>query len=213
MRTKVAAALRDLEREFASLENLVAKSIQKTAGAGRPGKAEIAPVQREAITEFAFLGMFRAYEAFIEDVFILYVVEKNAANGKLSKSYVKTKNREHARDLIKQDRRYLDWASPDTVLWRSEMFLKNGGHIKPTYTTRRVGLMEMRDIRNHVAHRSVESRARFRKVLRSVLGTEPMPTPTVGGFLLLADPIDPSRHIFDRYLEELKDVAILVARP
>jgi len=100
----------------------------------------------------------------------------------------------HAEELIQSSRRFLDWTNPDTVIDRSELYLKDGFPIKLPYTTNRETLLDFKRIRNHIAHDSKESLAGYQVVLRRHYGTIPLKIPPPGEYLLVPDSNDPSKY-------------------
>jgi hypothetical protein len=82
---------------------------------------------------------------------------------------------------------FLDWASPDTVIERSELYLEGGFPVKLPYTTNLSSLRTFRRIRNHIAHNSSGSLEEFKKVLKDHYSTIPLKIPKPGEFLLVSE--------------------------
>ena len=180
-RRKHSAVLRDFSQELNRLRNFDAENQINF------GKGKLTRRQLHLLTESLFFAAFRAYEAFIRDVFLLYSIEKTPATSKKVKSYLSPLNFAHAEQLIQSSMPFLDWASPDAVIKRAELYLKNGEPIKLPYTTQLQQLRNIKRIRNHIAHNSKESKGEFIKVVKSHYSMVPLKIPTAGEFLLLTE--------------------------
>ncbi len=160
------------------------------------------------LTEGLFFSAYRSFESLMEEIFLLYTLEKPTIKNKKTTSYLKPRNFEHAFDLIKSALRYLEWQSPDIIISRAETYLKNGGQIKTPIASNRVILNQMRKIRNRIAHTSRESLNEYKKVLLSHFRTIPLKIPRPGEFLLNIVPgSNPPIHYLVFYLENLKNIA------
>lgn len=163
--------------------------------------------QLHILTESTFFSAFREYENFIRDVFVLYTQEKKRLNGQKVKSYLKPKDFFHAESLMKSALPFLDWNKPDIVIARSELYLKEGYPIKDPYTINRTKLSLFKDIRNHIAHNSIESLKGFRRILRGYYGTNPLKTPSVGEYLLLTSKTDTTKYHLLEFFDLIEDMA------
>lgn len=159
-------------------------------------------------TEALFSKAFRSYEDFIRDVFLLFCQGSSKSKGKKVQSYLKPKNYLHTEEMIKSSMNFLDWTSPDIVIARAELFLKDGYPVKLPYTASRMHLRDMKVIRNHIAHNSVESLDKYKRTVRShYRGVLPLDIPTPGQFLLLTEPANPSQYKLQFYFDFIKETA------
>lgn len=133
--------------------------------------------------EATFLRIFRAYENFLESVFLSYLVGEESIQGSVIKTYVTPNNLSHARDIITSSQNFLDWTQPPTIIRRSEIYLENGGPIKLAVTGYQSNLKHAKKLRNHIAHNSKESEREYISVVQHFLLTLPTPLPSVGEFL------------------------------
>jgi hypothetical protein len=180
-RRKIITVYKDFQKELNRLEKFDLQN-QKNFLRGNLSKQQL-----HLLTESIFFAAFRAYENFIRDIFLLYCMEKNSRTGASVKSYLRPKNFSHAEFLIKSSMPFLDWASPDTVIERAELYLEQGFPVKTPYTTNLSSLRTFRRIRNHIAHNSTVSLEEFKKVLRDHYGTIPINIPKPGEFLLVME--------------------------
>jgi hypothetical protein len=163
--------------------------------------------QLHILTESIFFTGFREYENFIRDIFLLYTQEKNKRNGDTVISYLKPKDFFHAEKMVQSSMSFLDWNSPDTVIERSELYLKDGFPIKIPYTAYRSSLSDFKILRNHIAHNSTHSLNGYLKVLRSYYGTNPLKIPSVGEYLLLTSKRDRTKYHLLEFFKLLEDLA------
>ena len=199
-RQRVSAPYRDFIRQIESLIKIDQKNQQNLASFSRS--------QHHILTEGIFISAFREYEKFIEDVFLLYTLEKPTISNRRTYSYLKPRNFNHALDLVKSSMYFLEWNSPDTIISRAEIYLKDGEPIKTPITSNLVLLKNIRHIRNHIAHNSKESLGKYKNVIRQHYNVLPMTIPRPGEFLLNMVPSqNPPVHYLLHYLIELKRIA------
>ena len=164
--------------------------------------------QIHILVESCFFSAFREYENFIRDIFILYTQEKSRTNGRRVKSYLKPTDFFHAEKLMKSSMHFLDWNSPDIIIERSEVYLKDGYPIKSPYTMNRTRLANYKKLRNHIAHNSFESLKSYKSVLRSYHGTVPLRIPSVGEYLMLTSNANPSQYNLLEFFDLIENMAI-----
>ncbi len=178
-RRKITTVYKDLQRELNRLEKFDSEN-QRNFLSGKLSKQQL-----HLLTETIFFAAYRSYENFIRDIFLLYCMEKKPKTGARVKSYLRPKSFSHAECLIQSSMPFLDWASPDTVIDRAEVYLEEGYPVKRPYTMNLSPLRTFRRIRNHIAHNSTSSLEEFKKVLKDHYGTLPMNIPKPGEFLLV----------------------------
>ena len=203
-RIKVSAVYNDFSKELKRLKQLD-KNNQINFQNGLLSNKQI-----HILVESNFFSVFREYENYIRDIFLLYTQEKCRKNGTNVKSYLKPKDFFHAEKLMQSSLNFLDWNSPDTIIERSEVYLKDGFPIKSPYTINRVKLTEYKKLRNHIAHNSFQSLAAYKKVLRTYYGTNPLSIPSVGEYLLLTSKNDPNKYNLLEFFDLIEDMANLV---
>lgn len=200
-RIKISAAYADFSKQMKSLRKF--DSTNQTNFQNN----DLSKKQLHLLTESIFFNGFRDYENLVRDIFILYTQEKKRTNGRKVKSFLQPKDFFHAENLIKSSMSLLDWNSPNTIIERSELYLKDGYPIKAPYTSNRTQLTNYKRLRNHIAHNSVESLSGYNKVLRSYYGVNPLKTPTVGEYLLLTSKVDNTKYHLLEFFDLLEDMA------
>lgn len=187
-RIKISAVYNDFILEINSLkklDELNQKNFQSK---------KISKKQLYVLTEFIFFNSFIAYENYIRDIFLLYVLGKKNSNNDKITSYLKPRDFFHAEKLIQSSMNIIDWNNPETIIERAELFLKDGFPIKIQYTTNKTKLNSYKSLRNHIAHKSSKSLESYKKVVRTYYGINPLIIPSVGEYLLLTSKVDNSKY-------------------
>lgn len=207
-RRKTSAVYADFVKELSALARWD-KDNQKAYSTelGRRPAGKISKRQLHALTESTFFGAFRAYENFVRELFILYCQEKPTTDNFPVKSYLKPRSFSHAEELIRSSMRFTDWNDPEAIIRRSDLFLRGGFPVRDMYTTNKNTFDDMKVLRNHIAHRSVESFKAYRRILQRHLRTQPLCTPEPGEFLLFTDDADPTKYRLQSYLYFLAQAA------
>jgi len=209
LRRSISAVLNDFKVEMNKLKNLDLDTQQRLSSSlGRPTIGSLTRKQVLVITENIFFSAFRTYESLMEDVFLLYCMEKPPLSGKKPKSYINPTSFNHAADLIKSSMSFLDWTAPENLIKRSELFLKNGYPVKGVITANQTILQNFKRIRNHIAHNSRESHSKYLIVLRNTLTTVPVKPPNVGEFLLMTDRLNSPDYYLMTYLDEIEKIGV-----
>ncbi len=198
-RRKITSVYGDFVSDITRLKRFDAQTQRNFTARGSPS---ISRWQLYQLTESIFFSSFRTFELFVRDIFLLYTLEKRPRSGRVVKSWLAPRDFLHAEGLIKSSMTHLDWTSPDVVIERTELYLKNGFPIKVPYTSRLSLLRDCKRLRNQIAHSSKEALNEYKKVLQSYYGTLPLSIPRVGAFLLEPDRINPSKHLLIKYLDE-----------
>ena len=140
------------------------------------------------IAELSYLRIYLAWENFLEESFARFLCGASTLSGHRPTCYAKPKNIEHAKDfLVGLDRPYLqyaDWASVENVKQRARLCFRGGAPFVPPLDAALRDLLDMRIIRNHIAHRSSSARKKFRNLQQRHLGVRK--NYSAGQFLLLA---------------------------
>ncbi|MFC1537098.1 hypothetical protein ACFL48_04745 [Pseudomonadota bacterium] len=199
---------RDEIKSFISLDEDNQDRYSTPATGGLVG---ISPDQMYLLSEGVLFSAFRAYENFINELFLYYCIAEKTIGGQVATSYLNTRSKDKAYELVKSSQPFLDWASPDNVIQRSETYLKDGFLIKATYTAHKSTFRELHRLRNHIAHNSKESLGGYKKVLFENLSTLPVTIPSVGEYLLLEDKQNKPDHYLLRYLNFLDRMAVLLS--
>lgn len=202
-RIKISASYNDFVKSIESLAKLDKDNQSRISSSNGLSKDQFA-----MLTEGVYFSAYRSFETFIEEIFILYSQGKASILGKKPKTYLNPRDYNHAYELIKSSKAYLEWNNPDHVIGRAETYLKDGGPVKQVVAANRVVLNDMRKIRNHIAHNSKESFSQYQKVIMNHFRTLPLKIPRPGEYLVMMVPrSSPPTHYLLFYLENLKRIA------
>lgn len=165
---------------------------------------------RDYLAEIAFLKAYIAWELFLEESFVLFLLGKLAPAGARPIRTIVPSTRAIAEKLfIPETRPFADWTVTEHVLTRAKKSFKTGTDPYSLSLRRHNNtLTEIKKIRNAIAHSSSTTQELFKQVARDRLrpGVCP-PDLTVGGFLSMTDPatvaLDPE-SFFEGYLGVLK---------
>jgi hypothetical protein len=200
-RTSISAAKKDFISEISRLRRFDHKNqINFSNGA-------ISQNQIELLVEAIFFSAFRAYENFIREIFLLHCMGKKWSKQRKPVSYLRSLNFGHTERLIKSAMQFLDWTSPDTVVTRSELYLKDGFPFKTPITSNISELRDFKKLRNHIAHNSPESYVEFQKVVKNYYTTLPLSIPTTGEYLMLPSKVNPSNYILIDCFDLMEEIS------
>lgn len=208
-RRRIEAVVKDFDRELAQLVRFDAQNQRNFSTPSR----SITKLQLHFLTEAVFFRLFRSYERFMRDIFLLYCMEQRPISNPRARSYLKPTDFLHTETLIRSSMRFLDWGNPDEIIVRSETYLKNGFPIKDSIATNRVQLNRFRHIRNHIAHNSKESYDQYKKVLRNYYRTIPLTLPAPGALLLKTDNLDPTKYVLITFFDLLRILSSDLTNP
>lgn len=174
---------------------------------------------KEKFAESSFLLVFSSWESFLEDTFLAYMCSGQTATGYHPESFVKCKDFEHAKNLLKADRRFIRWTLPSETKERAGLWFKTGEPYESALAAVSTQLELMRHIRNGIAHDSSDAKDKFRTAVRHILGFVPRRI-TPGSLLLMACPggfhpsaaAVPPRSFFEVSVEVLKVTAAQIER-
>lgn len=180
---KLRTVLIDFSRRLQECRRLAADAYRWSLPGAHGMRPYISRKTRDSITELAFLRAFLAWEAFLEQSFILYLSGQKPPRGRAPRRYAFPPNQRVAMDwIVPEGRKYAQWTVPTDVSERAERFFQAGRPFAHVLKGNQNALDEARLIRNAIAHQSPTVRVKFEKVVRTRLGTLP-PNFTVGGFL------------------------------
>lgn len=212
MARKLETALGDFLCSVREAERLAADADRwSIAPAG--ARPLITSKRRDSMIEIAFLRMFLAWEVFIEQSFVLYVMGAKPLRGRSLQRFVFPPTRSKAEEWLTDGRDYATWGSAAAVGQRAERYFRDGRPFAEILRANQNFLDETRFIRNAIAHRSGDAFERFEVLVRNRLGALPANT-TVGSFLATAVPVSaPPQAFWEFYLLKLTQLAESIVRP
>ena len=160
MQAKLSHVLEELEKQIDSSQNLIAKVLD----------VGITRIQVEIIAELAFLRIFIAWENFLEESFIRYLIGAKSLSGHRPIKFANPKNMNHAKNLIYSGRKYFQWNSASDVISISESYFEEGEPYKDVLQGATTDLNDMNTIRNRIVHKSTISKNKFNDFVRKKFG-------------------------------------------
>lgn len=158
------------------------------------------------INEMAFLGMFLAWEEFLEATFVRYMCGAATKTSYQPTVYVMPLTLDHAlKFFIVKPRDYVEWSSGQQVMERAEMVFRDGEPYRSALRPSLTDLDDMRQIRNAIAHRSGISWKKFETAVRRILGSRPRGL-SPGMFLRLQNAASAKP-----YIEHYREVLVVAA--
>ena len=157
-----------------------------------------------SISEFAFLRAFLAWESFLEDTFVLYLLGKLPPRGRAPRRFGIPPTYDRAYELVREGAPFGKWNSMPQVIGRAERFFRSGQPYRGALVNRTSRFDELNTLRNKIAHTTSSAASKFEGLVRSKLGIFPAGT-TVGSFLATTVPQSaPPQSFFDYYLDVLR---------
>jgi hypothetical protein len=173
-----------------------------------PGAPRFTVHHRDWLAEIAFLKSYIAWELFLEESFVLYLMGKTAPRGGRPYRTIVPSTRKVAEKLfIPEKKKFADWTVTDFIVERALKSFRRGTDPYSAPLARYNNMLnEIRSIRNAIAHSSLASQERFKQIARDrlALGIYP-PGLTVGGFLSTTVPAShPPESFFENYLSTIR---------
>jgi len=201
---ELAYVLKTLNREIDEAIKLVAKV--NLLHQQKKGKLYISKLHYEMIIELAFLRGFLAWETFLEESFILYLMGKKSPSGYVPKRFVIPKNRKHAEEFTSAEARYADWTAIDVVIKRADRYFTSGEPYASALKNRTSRFNDIKTLRNAIAHSSKYTREKFKVLVRRQLTYYPAGL-TPGGFLVKGLLTVTTRTFLEDYLDTILQAA------
>lgn len=164
------------------------------------------------INEYSFLNLYLSWEYFLEEAFIRFLCGAQNSNALPKTRYVRPYSLKHARDVIKQNQRYIDWTAGNVVIDRAKLYFKDGEPFNSALGSCLNELTEMKKIRNRIAHSSKEVRESYQQLVRQKLGHHPMsPRGMIPGrFLMCKFPPTNPNTLLETYGDTLDAAAEII---
>lgn len=200
----------DLINDIKHADLLVKASLKWNLAGKVNGLPIFSNTYLDMVIGLAFLRIFLAWEQFLEESFILYLLGKSSPTRFKPFCYVKPSNREHAINFTRGGNKYADWTSVTTVVEKANLFFRDGAPYNNALRPKSNLFDEMKILRNAIAHNSDESNTKFMSLVRRRLGHYP-PRLTPGGFLsiIIAGSVPQSSYL-QFYISELEKSALLI---
>lgn len=201
-----------LEANLNEMEKLAAASQLWVSVTFPRGVPKFSLRHKETVTGLAFLRVFVAWEAFLEQSFILFLLGKKPPVGSKPKRLLKPSSRKMANFIIVSlDKEYVDWNKWDQLKSRANKCFKNGKPFTAALVGQKMLFDELAVMRNAIAHPSAHAQNRFKSLVRSKLQGSYPTNLSVGGFLGMTIPnSSPPESFLEHYIENVNLLADLI---
>lgn len=144
----IAAALTAFRAEVTTCQGFVSKAFtQNTAGTYL-----LTSPERSFVVDSAFLKIFIAWESFLEEVFVRYLLGQPSTTGKLAVRHATPSSDQHAREILIGTQKYVDWSNPEIVRRLARLYFSNGEPIEAVLGSIQNDLFDLKTVRNAAAH-------------------------------------------------------------
>lgn len=170
------------------------------------GSYKIPARLREFICESAFLRIFIAWETFVENCFVDYLLNEPSILNNRPAKWANPISKEHAQQIIIGNQRFMDWSNPEAIRNSSQIYFHQGYVFSTVLSAINNDLMDMKTIRNSAAHLSSTTATKLDGLSTRVLNV-PCANYTAYRLLFSIDPrASVNQTVLERYLVIL-DVA------
>src|ERR1017187_1752751 len=171
-RRSLKTVQKDFVRNLGESRRLATDAYRWSLSSGAGKSPLISRHRKDSLTELAFLRAFLAWEAFLEESFILYLAGASPPRGRPPKRYAFPPNQQIAMDwVIPEGDRYAKWTIASAVSNRAERFFRAGRPFAPILRSNQNVLEDARILRNAIAHASISTQQKFETLVRAKLGT------------------------------------------
>lgn len=166
------------------------------------GSYKVAVDLREFICESAFLRIYIAWETFVENCFVDYLLNEPSILNNRPAKWVNPINKEHAHQIIIGNQRHMDWSNPEAIRKISQIFFHEGYVFNTSLSAINNDLMDLKTIRNSAAHISSTTTSKLDGLSTRILGVN-CTNYTAYKLLFSIDPrsLIPNTSVLDRYLK------------
>lgn len=184
--------LTDYRASVADCNSFISFAHQQYAN----GNYKINANLRKFISESAFLKIFIAWETFLENSFIDYLMGEPSILNNRPARWATPISREHANQLLIGTQKYVDWANPEITRKLSKIYFHEGYVFNTQLSAVNTELLDLKTIRNSAAHLSSSTSAKLDSLSSRLLNRQcnnytaykllfsPDPNSTTGGTIL-----------------------------
>lgn len=206
MPRKLTTIIRELSKSVRESHKLAADAYNWSVASPPSARPLVSPKRRAWLIELAFFRAFSAWEAFVEEAFILYLMGQQAPRGRAARRYGFPPSEDAAREWVNDGKVYTTW-STEQVMRRAKRLFRNGHPFHGALSANQHNLGQAKTVRNAIAHHSEDAWLKFQSLVRNELAAFP-PDMTVGSFLMMTKPhTTPPISYFEHYLDQIAQTA------
>ena len=163
----------DFDTKFSKVEDVFRKSNVLYQNTANYNNVVFGKDIYDSILEHCFMCVYLSWENFLEDAFILYLLNQPDMQGNKYTRFAYPQDEDHAYELLKGTKQYPDWTSIETVNILSRLFFENSGPFK-LLLNNPVEFLQMKTIRNRISHVSKQSIKAFNTLTNKQIATTNM---------------------------------------
>lgn len=179
----ISAALRTFHNGVAQCNSLIANANI----ADSSGSPLLPKLDRDQISDAAFLNFFRAWEQFLESTLLNFMIGAKALNGTTPSRFVAPPDLDAASRMLKGTQRYFDFGNQDFFRLMVNQFFDAGYPYEPYLSSITSTLSDIRTARNSCAHNSSSTQNPLESLALRLLGV-PYPGINVSDLLVATMP-------------------------
>jgi hypothetical protein len=172
---------------------LLARQIKLTT------EQKVPKTELEAIYELCFMNVFVAFENDLTELLKTNLLMKHGGDGKLRSLY-NPNSRPAAEKLLLGTNRYFQLLPVEQMEKVARVYLKNGGPFVTLTSSQKNELGKAAAIRNHIAHKSAESKKTYKK---KILSHVILPKSSFSPGYYLKSNLSHHRTYFDHHVAEI----------
>lgn len=171
------------------------------------GERRFALRATEHMYEGLFLNAHRAFESFLEDLFLGLLVEGRGFSSCTATPRIAVKSHRVAREVVAGRRaKYMDWLPYDRTVELAKVFFRGGRPFSDLSTGLKKQIDSTVVLRNAIAHRSRHSQERFRREILTSVSLPPRQR-TPAGYLRDVHAVSPSQTRYELMIAQLQQAA------
>jgi hypothetical protein len=199
----ISQALEVFKASLSQCDSLIANAHQNHV----TGAAILPALDREQITVAAFLNLFIAWEAFLEESLANFMTGATTINGHAPVKYVVPPSIDVARAMVVGPRPYFDYANNQQVRMLVKLYFKDGHPYEPHLSGIDGDLADLKTMRNSAAHISSSTRTKLESLAIRIFGS---PRPGISLYQMLTS-IDPRSAAGETVILSYKNKLIAAA--
>jgi hypothetical protein len=187
-------------------------SLMATAHlASSTGVPSLPKLDTEQITIAAFLNFFIAWERFLEDALTKLMAGEPTISGRAPVRYVMPIDQDAAKDLVRGNSRYFDYANTDFVRNLVKMYFQDSYPFEPHMGSIFAELADLRTMRNSSAHLTTSTQRPLESLAQRIFSTA-HPGISLYSLIVSVNPKVPGSTVYSSYRDKLLVTAGLIAQ-
>jgi hypothetical protein len=200
----VVDSLAVFRASVAEASNFISIIIQKYASGAYKFPAPL----RRFVVESSFLRIFIAWETFLEDVFMKYMMGEEPIVTPIAHRYATPIDLTHAKSFLigLNSRQFIDWSTPDSIRKLSLIYFGPANILNDTIGAIYTDFLNLKTIRNAAAHMSSSTSSKLDVLATNIMGS-PQAGISASRLLLWINPVPPVPETLISYYINILDTS------